>query len=64
MMDSNRNNKNVNTRLVPARSICKELYRATPRMQTKQKSQEQLTTCLELPLTPPKKNGITSGDKL
>ena len=54
-MDSNRHKKNVHTRLVPARSICKELYRATPRMQTKQKSQEQLTTCLELPLTPPKK---------
>ena len=54
-MDSNRENKNVNTRLVPARYICKELYCATPRIQTKQKSQEQLTTCLELLLTPPKK---------
>ena len=54
-MDSNRENKNVNTRLVPARYICKDLHCATPRIQTKQKSQEQLTTCLELLLTPPKK---------
>ena len=26
-MDSNRENKNVNTRLVPARYICKDLHR-------------------------------------
>ena len=54
-MDSNRENKNVNTRVVPARYICQELDCATPRILTKQKSQEQLTTCLELLLTPPKK---------
>ena len=54
-MDSNRENKNVNTRIVPARYICQELDCATPRMQTKQKSQEQLTNCLELLLTPAKK---------
>ena len=47
--------QNVNSRVVPARYICQELDCATPRILTKQKSQEQLTTCLELLLTSQKK---------